>query len=122
MTDDSRRTRGEAMFGQVYGGVVPLPAAETRDDYVHTVIDHLFGTVWPRDGLPVRDRRLVILGVAIAQGEDAIVEIQLRAALANGELSLADIDEILVLMPYYVGYPRAGHLQAIVRRLRDEAT
>lgn len=120
MTDDAIRARGEEMFQQIYGGVVPLPPVASRDDYVHNVIDHLFGRIWPRSDMAVKDRRLVIIGIALAQGEDAILEIQLRAALRNGELSPADVQELLILMPYYVGYPRAGRLQAIVRKMVDE--
>lgn len=120
MTDESTRAQGEAMFDKVYGGAVQLAPREARDDYVNDVIDHLFGKVWPRSALPIRDRRLVIIGIAIAQGEDPIIEIQLRSALANGELEPQDIRDILTMMPYYVGYPRAGRLQGIVRRILDD--
>jgi len=121
MAEESSREKGEAMFAKVYGGAVQLAPPEARDDYVNDVVDHLFGKVWPRSALPIRDRRLVIIGIAIAQGEDPIIEIQLRSALANGELSPQDIRDILTMMPYYVGYPRAGRLQGIVRRILDDA-
>lgn len=119
-TREERIARGEAMFEEVYGGVVPLPGAGQRDDYIDNMLASLFGEIWPRDTLSLRDRRLLILGAVIALGEAGILEIQLRAALAKGELRREQLPEILVFMVHYVGYPRASTLQrAIATVLAD---
>ena len=92
--EKDRTARGEALFEAVYGGVVPLPPRESRGAYVQTTMDHLFGEVWTRDVLTIAQRRLLILGAVIALGETDIAEIQIRAALAKGELTVEQVEEI----------------------------
>lgn len=111
-----RTERGEAMFDAVYGGVVPLPPRETRTPYVHDTIDHLFGEVWPRDMLGIAQRRLLILGAVIALGEKDIAEIQIRAALAKGELTVEQVEEIRLFMVNYVGHPRIASFSAAMAK------
>lgn len=118
--ENDRRDRGEAMFNEVYGGVVPLPPREGRSAFVTNTIEQLFAEIWTRDVLSIRDRRLLILGVALAQGETGIIEIQLRAALAKGELTPEQAEEILVFIVNYIGYPRASSLGAILQRVLAE--
>ncbi|SNS05406.1 4-carboxymuconolactone decarboxylase [Sphingomonas laterariae] len=117
---EGRRQTGEAMFGRVYGPVVPIPPAEKRDAFIDNTIDHLFGEIWSRDVLDIRSRRLLIIGAVLALGETGIQEVQLRAALANGELTAAEAREILVFMVNYVGYPRASGFQQVLNRVLAE--
>lgn len=115
MTDE-RTVRGEAMFDAVYGGVVPLPPRETRNAYVGNTIDHLFGEVWPREVLTIEQRRLLVLGAVIALGEEGIAEIQVRAALAKGELTVEQSEEIRLFMVHYVGHPRISTFSQALSR------
>lgn len=114
--EEDRTARGEALFDAVYGGVVPLPPRESRGAYVQNTIDHLFGEVWTRDVLTVAQRRLLILGAVIALGETDIAEIQIRAALAKGELTVEQVEEIRVFMVNYVGHPRMASFSAALAR------
>lgn len=118
--DTNRREVGEAMFAKVYGPVVPLPPREQRDAYIDNVIDHLFGEIWSRDVLDMRSRRLLMLGAMLALGETGLQEVQLRAALANGELNPDEAREILVFMVNYVGYPRMSGFQQVLSRVLAE--
>jgi 4-carboxymuconolactone decarboxylase len=117
MTDDERRARGEQVFDQVYGGVVQLPPAGERDAFLDTMRAQLCGEVWSRDVLTIRDRRLLIMGVIAALGERDLFGIQARAALAKGELTREQLDEIVLLLAPYVGYPRASGLRAVVKQV-----
>lgn len=117
MTQDDRRKRGEEMFEAVYGGVVPVPQGEARDEFFHFTLDTLFAEVWSRNSMSIRDRRLVAMGVMAALGEKETFEIQLRAALKNGELVTEQLKDLLIFLTQYIGYPRTTHLLAIVRRL-----
>ena len=113
---DDRTARGEKLFDAVYGGVVPLPPRESRRANVQNTIDHLFGEVWTRDVLTIAQRRLLILGAVIALGETDIAEIQIRAALAKGELTVEQVEEIRVFMVNYVGHPRMASFSAALAR------
>lgn len=114
MQDDDRRERGERMFREVYGDVVPLPPPAQRDDFLALMLDQLFAEVWTRGALQVRDRRLLIMGIIAALGDGELFALQARAALANGELSQAQLEEIVIMLAQYVGYPRASRLRSAV--------
>ena len=56
MSDSNRRKQGFAKFGDVMQFTPPdLPG----DVFLDATIEHLFGEVWARPGLGVRERRLV---------------------------------------------------------------
>ena len=113
---DERTVPGEQLFDAVYGGVVPLPPRDVRGAYVDNTINHLFGEVWTRDILSIEQRRLLILGAVIALGETDIAEIQIRAALAKGELTIEQVEEIRVFMVNYVGHPRMASFATALGR------
>ena len=72
------------------------------------VNEQLFAEVWTRETLPVRDRRLVLLGIIGALGERDTFQIQVKAALKNGELTPAQVREVVITLANYAGYPRAA--------------
>lgn len=96
-----QRQRGVEMMSQVYGW-------EMSDGpglhFAHTA-DQLFAEVWTREGLSVRDRRLLLLGALAAGGQVDVAEIQAGAALGNGELTPEQLEEIALFLCYYVGWP-----------------
>ncbi|MDL9948734.1 carboxymuconolactone decarboxylase family protein [Gordonia sp. ABSL11-1] len=95
------RRRGLEMMSQVYGW-------EMSDGpglhFAHTA-DQLFAQVWTREGLSIRDRRLLLLGALAAGGQVDVAEIQAGAALGNGELTPEQLEEIALFLCYYVGWP-----------------
>jgi 4-carboxymuconolactone decarboxylase len=117
MIDDERRRRGEQVFDAVYGGIVELPPAGERDAFLDTMLGQLFAEVWSRETLSVRDRRLLVMGAIAALGERDLFGFQARAALAKGELTREQIDEVVLTLAQYVGYPRASGLRAVVKAL-----
>jgi 4-carboxymuconolactone decarboxylase len=120
MADDERRRRGMEYFNEVYGGVVPFPPEHLHDDFLFNTVDQLFSEVWARPTMSVRDRRLVLIGVIASQAEADVFEIQIRAALHKGELSRDDVKEITLLLPYYIGYPRASRMRAVTQKIFAE--
>jgi 4-carboxymuconolactone decarboxylase len=117
MADSERRTRGKKLFDEVYGGIVPYPAPDKQGDFLFNTIDQLFAEVWSRTTMSIRDRRLVLIGAIAAQGEIETLEIQLRAALHKGELTPDEVREIVVLLPHYIGYPKAGKILVMTQRI-----
>ena len=70
------------MMQRVYG----WESGEPVGDFVELTIDHLFGEIWSRDTMSIRDRRLLLIGLLVGQGLDDVVELQLDAAKRLGEL------------------------------------
>lgn len=107
MADSERRRRGVEMIRKVYAGKVVTPPPGTMA-FADLMLEQLFAEVWTREELSVRDRRLVLLGVIGALGERDTFQIQVKAALENGELTPAQAREVVITLASYAGYPRAA--------------
>ena len=110
--DDTARDRGKAMMREVYGWDI-----EPTKPFEEATVDHLFGEVWTQGNLSVRDRRLVLIGVAAASGLEDVASLQLEAALQKGELAVEDLRTLVVFFAHYVGWPRATRLNTEVEKL-----
>ena len=118
---DERRQRGLEWMRTVYGWDVPT----VEGDFVELTVDHLFGEVWAREGLSVRDRRLLLLGLLVGSGGlDDVIGLQLDSARAQGDLSDDDLREVVVFLTHYAGWPRGAKLNSAVeeRLARREGT
>ena len=60
------RTAGRAKMQEVYG--FSVDPDDVEGPYVDVTVDHLFGAIWTREALGIRDRRLATIGVIAAQG------------------------------------------------------
>jgi 4-carboxymuconolactone decarboxylase len=104
-----------------WGTVPDLPG-----DYFAVTAEHLFGEIWNREGLTVRDRRLLLLGVIAALGETSVLPVQLDAALANDELTADQLREIAIFLTHYVGWPRGAsfnnHVEARIANHKGTGT
>ena len=109
MPDPERRKLGAETIAKVYAGdvVTPPPGVMPFSDLM---LEQLFAEVWTREELSVRDRRLIILGIIAALGEKDTFQIQVRAAVKNGELTPTQVREVLITVANYAGYPRAAGL------------
>lgn len=121
MTDNpetraEKSARGREVMGDVYAwGTVP----EIPGEYFAVTSGHLFGDIWTREGLTVRERRLMLLGVIAALGETAVLPVQLGAALSREEFTPEQLREISIFLTHYVGWPRgAAFNNAVEESLR----
>jgi 4-carboxymuconolactone decarboxylase len=71
----------------------------------------LFGEIWNRPGLSIRDRRIVTL--ACVAGADATkpIDDHVYAALASGDLTIDEMNEITLHFAVYCGWPKASVLE-----------
>jgi 4-carboxymuconolactone decarboxylase len=109
-TPDERRALGKKVFEDVYGGVVPLPPNSDSVGFLQVLLDQSFAEIWSRDALSIRDRRLIVIGVLAALGEDSPFVIQMKTALVKNELTAEQVREIPVFLSHYVGFPRAARM------------
>ncbi|MBM4383216.1 MAG: carboxymuconolactone decarboxylase family protein [Deltaproteobacteria bacterium] len=116
MSDSTRRERGVAMMKKVYAGDVVTPPAGVMP-FSDLMLEQLFAEVWSREEiLSIRDRRLVLMGIIAALGERDTFQIQARAAVKNGELTPAQVREVVITVANYAGYPRAAGLVTAVEQ------
>ena len=109
---DDRRERGKEMMRQVYGWDF-----EPTRDFERQTVDHLFGEIWADGKLSVRDRRLVLIGMAAGSGLEDVAGLQLGTALKLGEMTADDLRELVVFLAHYAGWPRAAKLNTEVERI-----
>jgi 4-carboxymuconolactone decarboxylase len=114
---DDHRTRSQAMWREVMQEGAP----PVVDAYTELTTDHLMGRVWSRPGLARRDRRLVTLTIAAVAGQRDPLRNHLRASLVSGDLSIAELDEWIVHLAHYGGWPTATTAYAILRELSAES-
>jgi 4-carboxymuconolactone decarboxylase len=109
------RARGMAKMQEVYG--FSVDPDQIPGPYVDFTVDHLFGEVWTRSALDIRDRRLMTLGVLAALGQPQLVEIQFRSALERGELTVEQVRECVVHLTHYIGWPLSTGVNEVAERV-----
>ena len=108
-----KRRIGLAKMAEVYGWDV----SDGPGDFFAMTVDHLFAEVWTRDGLSMRDRRLLLIGALAGMGLDDVLGIQFDATLRLGELSPDELREIVIMLTHYAGWPRGAKLNSQVEEL-----
>jgi 4-carboxymuconolactone decarboxylase len=78
------------------------------------VLNFVFGEVWHRPGLAERDRRLISLPVAAYSTSGMPIVAHVWGAIASGDLSLEEVDELVLHFAVYAGWPKAAALNAVV--------
>ncbi len=114
-----RRDRGVEMIKEVYAGDVIVPP-EGVVPFNDVMLEQLFAEVWTRGELSIRDRRLLLLGAIAAMGEEGAWLVQIKAAVKRGELTIAQVHEVLVQLGPYAGYPRLAGLMVPTLKLLGE--
>jgi 4-carboxymuconolactone decarboxylase len=109
MADPERRKRGIEKFNEVYTGDLPVPEPGQMP-FMDVMLEQLFGEVWTREALSVRDRRLLTMGVIAALGEKDPFVIQVKCGIKNGEFTAEQVREMVIHLAQYAGYPRAAGL------------
>jgi 4-carboxymuconolactone decarboxylase len=108
---DELRKKGLAKMNEVYGW--EMPNVESNEYFALTA-DHLFGTIWTRPGLSMRDKRIMTLTVVTALGNSDLAEIQANAALANGEITEDELKEMAIFLTHYLGFPLGSKLDGVI--------
>jgi 4-carboxymuconolactone decarboxylase len=113
---DELRRKGLEKMNEVYGWEMP----DMPGEYFALTADHLFGTIWTRPGLSMRDKRIMTLTVVTALGISDLAEIQANAALANGELDEDELKEMAIFLTHYLGFPLGSKLDGVVTKVTKQ--
>jgi 4-carboxymuconolactone decarboxylase len=100
-------------MNEVYAWEMP----DMPGEYFALTVDHLFGTIWTRPGLTMRDRRMMLLAVLTAQNQEELMEVQINAILSNGEMTLDELKEMSIFLTHYVGFPLGSKLDGSIHRV-----
>lgn len=82
-----------------YGDMAPT--------FVRYTEDVLFGDVWRREQLSLRDRSMITVAALVAGGMDEQLSYHLRLAMENG-IAQEELVEAITHLAFYAGWPRAA--------------
>lgn len=103
MTEPVKDPLGVEMYEKVLGQ--PEPADRPLTGVRELAINHLFAKVWSRDGLSIRDRRLVTIALLAAQGRQDQLKSHIKGArLGEDGLTREEILELMVHVAHYAGW------------------
>ncbi|MFF0817207.1 carboxymuconolactone decarboxylase family protein [Rhodococcus sp. NPDC003318] len=104
-----RRSIYEKIMATTKGGGPTSVLAQAGEDF-------LFGEVWTRPGLSIRERRLITLSCIAAVGATKPMAAHVAAALDTGDLSREELEEAALQCAAYLGWPLASSLDQAIRR------
>jgi 4-carboxymuconolactone decarboxylase len=101
------------------------PPAVDDGGFIQLTRDHVFGAIWSRGELSVRDRRLISLTCTALNPSGPALALHVEKALESGDLTPDQIDEWIVHLAHYAGWPVAANVytqtRAVVAHYRDDA-
>jgi 4-carboxymuconolactone decarboxylase len=119
---EDRHARACEVFSRFVPGVEPervFASMERRFGALGTFGFNAVGDLWSRPQLSRRDRSLLVISVLSAQARDEELELHTQVGLNHG-LTRPEIEEILLHVAAYVGFPAAmaaaRHMDAAFRK------
>lgn len=120
---EARLAGGEAAFREINC----LPFAPARDNPYSGagILNFVFGEMWLRPGLGLKERRLITLACVGFQDAQYPIVSHVYAALKSGDVSFDEMDELALHFAAYYGWPKGSYLNQVIaeqkRRVLDEA-
>lgn len=114
---DDRRQRGLDVYRQMGWGENEI-VKELDSDLWACTTDFLFGDIWARPGLNLRERELVTIGVLMAAKADGIA-IHMRNAHHLG-ITFAEIKEVILQSTFYLGMPKGLFAMRKLKAVMEE--
>jgi 4-carboxymuconolactone decarboxylase len=110
---DELRRKGLEKMNEVYAWEMP----DVPGEFFALTVEHLFGRIWTRPGLSMRDRRMMLIAVLTTLGQEELLEVQVNAVLQNEELTREELREMAIFVTHYVGFPLGSKLDGVIKRV-----
>jgi 4-carboxymuconolactone decarboxylase len=116
---EARLSRGEQEFREIT--FVPPPPRDTP--YNHAgILNFVFGHVWLRPGLTRRERRIITIACVGIDDSPAPLNSHIGSALESGDISVTEMDEIILQFSAYYGFAKAEAMQLAAHRNWERIT
>jgi 4-carboxymuconolactone decarboxylase len=110
---DELRRKGLEKMNEVYAWEMP----DVPGEFFALTVEHLFGRIWTRPGLSMRDRRMMLIAVLTTLNQEELLEVQVNAVLQNEELAREELREMAIFLTHYVGFPLGSKLDGVIKRV-----
>jgi len=119
MAADDRYERGRARFLEVHDEKA-LRAVEGLGDLGRSIIEYVYGDIYLRPGLSLRDRELAAVATLVALGRSSQIPQHLRAALKAG-VTPDELREVIMQTAAIAGFPPAMNAMSTLRSVLAES-
>jgi len=116
--DDDRYERGRARFLEVHDERA-LGAVEGLGDLGRTIVEFVYGDVYGRPALSIRDRELAAVVALVALGRSSQIPQHLRAALKAG-VTPEELKEAILQTATVAGFPVAMNAMSTLKNVLAE--
>jgi 4-carboxymuconolactone decarboxylase len=117
MAKSERWEKGAAKMKQLFGSE-PRPGT-MHEDFLQITVENLFGDIWNRPGLELHERSLITVAALTVLARERELKVHLRGAL-NAGISREKINEIMIHLAHYGGWPVGVNGLRIAKELFDE--
>jgi 4-carboxymuconolactone decarboxylase len=77
-------------------------------------LNFVFGEMWLRPGLGIKERRLITVACVAFQDAEIPVISHVYAALKSGDISFDEMDELALQFAAYYGCAKADYLNQVI--------
>jgi 4-carboxymuconolactone decarboxylase len=119
MAADDRYERGRARFLEVHDEKA-LRAVEGLGDLGRSIIEYVYGDIYLRPGLSLRDRELAAVATLVALGRSSQIPQHLRAALKAG-VTPDELREVIMQTAAIAGLPPAMNAMSTLKSVLAES-
>jgi 4-carboxymuconolactone decarboxylase len=102
MARSERYEKGAARMKELFGAE-PRPGM-MNEDFMQITVENLFGDIWTRPGLELKERSLITMAALTVLGKEPELKTHMRGALNIG-ISREKITEIMIHLAHYGGWP-----------------
>ena len=102
MAKSERCKRGAATMEKLFGAM-PKPGA-VHEGFLDVTVENLFGDIWNRPGLELRERSMITLSALTVLGREPEMKAHIRGALNIG-IPQKSLEEMMIHLAHYGGWP-----------------
>ena len=116
--DDQDRKKGLEILKKM--DLLKNDETPVSKDLLKQIIDMLYGTIWSRtEQLSLQERSMITLTVLVALNRENELKSHLRGAKNLG-ISKEKIEEMILHVAYYSGFPTAVSASQLLNKVWDE--
>jgi 4-carboxymuconolactone decarboxylase len=120
MAEDDRYERGRARFLEVHDEKA-LRAVEGLGDLGRSIVQYVYGDIYLRPGLSLRDRELAAVATLVALGRSSQIPQHLRASL-KASVTSDELREVIIQTAAIAGFPPAMNAMSTLKTVLAETT
>jgi 4-carboxymuconolactone decarboxylase len=118
MLGDDRYEQGRARFLEVHDEKA-LRAVEGLGDLGRSIVEFVYGEVYMRPGLSIRDREIAVVATLVALGRSSQLPQHLRASVKAG-ITPDELREIVLQTATIAGFPTAMNAMSQLKSVLAE--